>query len=107
MMDDKPALIQINPTTTTTKAAVAIQRPSITISNESYSPSPTLTPPPSEHAGSEASSETEIDYYQDELLNGHFQMAPSPAPSTASSLHHSLGSASAPLPPSDSDHSLV
>jgi len=104
MMDEKPSLIQINPTP---KAAVTIQRPTITFSNDSYSHSSNLTPPPSEHAGSEASSEAEVDFCEDDLLNGHCKMAPSPAPSTASSLH-SLGSASPPSSPSsDSDHSLV
>jgi len=104
MMDESPSLIQINPTQTA-KAAVTLQRPTITFSNDSYSSN--LTPPPSEHAGSEASSEAEVDYSEDDLLNGHSQMAPSPAPSTASSLH-SLGSASPPSSPSsDSDHSLV
>merc|ERR1712038_1199599 len=57
MMDEKPSLIQINPTP---KAAVTIQRPTITFSNDSYSHSSNLTPPPSEHAGSEASSEAEV-----------------------------------------------
>ena len=73
MMDEKPSLIQINPTP---KAAVTIQRPTITFSNDSYSHSSNLTPPPSEHAGSEASSEA--DFCEDDLLNGHCKMAPSP-----------------------------
>ena len=73
MMDEKPSIIQFNPTP---KAAVTIQRPTITFSNDSYSHSSNLTPPPSEHAGSEASSEAEVDYSEDDLLNG--QMAPSP-----------------------------
>ena len=75
MMDEKPSLIQINPTP---KAAVTIQRPTITFSNDSYSHSSNLTPPPSEHAGSEASSEAEVDFCEDDLLNGHCKMAPSP-----------------------------
>ena len=75
MMDESPSLIQINPTQTA-KAAVSLQRPTITFSNDSYSSN--LTPPPSEHAGSEASSEAEVDYSEDDLLNGHSQMAPSP-----------------------------
>ena len=70
MMDEKPSLIQINPTP---KAAVTIQRPTITFSNDSYSSN--LTPPPSEHAGSEASSEAEVDFCEDDLLNGHCKMA--------------------------------
>ena len=75
MMDEKPSLIQINPTP---KAAVTLQRPTITFSNDSYSHSSNLTPPPSEHAESEASSEADVDYSEDDLLNGHCQMAPSP-----------------------------